>query len=38
MKIIITENQLEKLILSENTYTKSDVTFNDIWFCNKMVK
>jgi len=38
MKIIITENQLKKILLNENTYTKSDLTFNDIWFCNKMVK
>ncbi len=38
MKIIITENQLKKILLNENTYTKSNVTFNDIWFCNKVVK
>ena len=38
MKIIITENQLEKLILLENTYTNSDITFNDIWYCNKQLK
>ena len=38
MKIIITENQLKKILLNENTYTKSNVTFNDIWYCNKMVK
>ena len=38
MKIIITENQLERIILNENKYTKSNVTFNDIWYCNKMVK
>ena len=38
MKIIITENQLEKLILLENTYNNSDITFNDIWYCNKLLK
>ena len=38
MKIIITENQLKKILLNENQYTKSNVTFNDIWFCNKVVK
>ena len=38
MKIIITENQLKKILLNESQYIKSNVTFNDIWFCNKVVE
>ena len=38
MKIIITENQLKKIIISEGDVNKDSITLNDIWYCFKKLR